>query len=374
MHKFICEQTKKITGICQTEKRFGLILLFIAISGTFFISCQKEEFKNTSAQIELVQTDQQGFTVKDGYLNFKNWKTADSVLNRTKAMTSTERDNWEISISFKSARRSMSLAFAEYEKIQNENEFQKFKQKYISEFIFSSDKQDWGFDYKCGTAIYAQLFSSSGKLVVGDFLYDYSGTEGKIHQLKNGKILKTISLEQNNLLKHITVYPDNVRVQNVATFPFYYNSSNNRRVRSYVDVFAKFDQISIDPSPYYYLTYFYYLHQKGQKTVLGFWNDYNSNLNIKNAKVYVEGEANRVEQTGSIGSSSTKDAFVCLYNIFYGGFYTLPTTMSIPSISYQGTTYSSGVPDNNEIDVLDAAGWGSYGVTWTNIAYSYSVY
>lgn len=67
--------------------------------------------------------------------------------------------------------------------------------------------------------------------------------------------------------------------------PFYYNGSNNRRVRSYLEVFPQLDPAGIDPSPYYYLTFKYYLHQKGQKTIFGIWNDYNSNLNIKNGKI-----------------------------------------------------------------------------------------
>ena len=370
MYKFNFEQIKNVIGISRTAKGSRLILLFIALFGVF-TSCQKEALKDTPAQVDLMPTDQQDFTVKDGYLNFKNWKTADSVLNKLQTMSQTEIDLWEINNGFKSARRSMNLAFAEYEKIQNENEFQKFKQKYNSEFVFSTDLNDRGFDYKNGIGFYDQIFSSSGKMIIGNILYDCTGRDLKVYLIKNGNVLENIDFNTGKKLKNYTVYPDN-GLYTICEFPFYYNSSNNRRVRSYLEAFPKLEQAGIPPSPYFYVTYLYYLHQKGQKTVLGFWNDYNSNLNIKNGKIYIESEIYSKVQTGSIGSSSTKIAYVFLASYFLGGqLIGSGISLTIPSISFQGTTFSSGVPDNNAIDIIDYYGWGSYSQPWSDIKYVY---
>ena len=146
------------------------ILLFIAMFGVFFMSCQKNDLKEPTIQKETTANNQQGFAVKDGFLVFKNWHTADSIINQIGKMTQDEVDNWERMIGFKSARRSMSIAFAEYEKIQSETDLQNFMQKYNSEFIFASEQNDYGFDFKRGVGFYAQLFSSTGKMIVGDIL------------------------------------------------------------------------------------------------------------------------------------------------------------------------------------------------------------
>ena len=348
------------------------ILLFSALFGLFFMSCQKNDLKESIIRKETTAINQQGFAVKDGYLVFKNWHTADSIINQIGKMNQDEVDNWERMIGFRSARRSMKVAFAEYENIQNESEFQSFKQKYNSEFIFSSEPNDHGFDFKPGVGFYAQLFSSSGKMVVGDILYDCSGRELKICQLKNDKILKNIGFTMGNRLKHYTVYSDNGPFT-ICTFPFYNNSSNNRRIRSYIEVFPRLEDVGIDPSPFKYVTFTYYLHQKGQKTIFGIWNDYNSNLNTKNAKIYCETEVYSKLQSGSIGSSSTRDAYIQLAGIFLGGQLTgAGITFQIPYISFQGTTFSSGVPDNNVIDIMDNCGWGSYSLPWYDISYTYS--
>lgn len=348
------------------------ISLFTALFSLLFMSCQKNDLKESIIHNETTSNIQQGFTVKDDYLVFKNWHSADSLLDKMGKMTQDEVDNWEITVGFKSAKRSMKIAFAEYEKIQNETDFQSFKQKYNSEFIFSSEPNDHGFDFKPGIGIYAQLFSSSGKMVVGDFLYDCSGRQSKISLIKNNRILYNINFNQLSKLKSITV-PADMNEQNIYTFPWYYNSSNNRRVRASLEVYPQLDPAGIPPSPYYILTFKYYLHQIGQKTVFGFWNDYNANLNIKNAKIYIESVTYSREQTGSIGSSSTKDAYVLLASHFIGGILLDPNVLyTIPGISFQGTTYSSGVPDNNVIDISNYYGWGNNSVPWTDISYVYS--
>lgn len=353
------------------NSKVSSILLFIALFGIFFMSCQKNDLKESIIQKETTANYQQGFVVKDGYLVFRNWRNADSLINQIGKMTQDEVDNWEKMIGFKSARRSMSIAFAEYEKIQNESDLQNFKQKYNSEFIFSSEQNDNGFNFKPGVGFYAQLFSSSGKMIIGNILYDCSGRELKVYLLKNGEVINNLNFNQGNKLKNYIVYADN-GPYTICTFPFYFNSSNNRRVRSYLEVFPKLDPAGIDPSPYYYLTFKYYLHQKGQKTIFGIWNDYNSNLNIKNGKIYIESETYSKEQIGSIGSSSTRDAYVPLASVFFGvQLIGSGITFVIPSISYQGTTFSSGVPDNNAIDLIDYYGWGNYSVPWSDICYVY---
>ena len=167
--------TPRSTKLYKEMKKLVLFAMIVAVLGIFNACEKSDELIDQSIDEQLLDVTKPDVYSENGYLVFKGINAVDSIIAQLSKMTKEEKRTWEDKMGFKSASANFDALFDEYDKIESQEEFIKFKQKHEGELIFNEkDPDDWSIDYPFQTRYFFPILNQDGIYKIGNSLVKYT--------------------------------------------------------------------------------------------------------------------------------------------------------------------------------------------------------
>lgn len=263
----------------------NFILVSLSALLCFFISsCKKDQLLLSSkSQIELVPD----VTIEDDYLKFKNDRVFDSLSTLLmKRPGSTIGDFVDGVAGFKSYGDIFLALEHEYESVNDNDSFNKFRNKYKSLVGISGDSS---LTYKFGTPLSSKFVNLGGEVKVGDHMIVYTKdsriisykgarkTEDELRAIKYTDSLNGISVQNvavGNWTSKLIAVANQATTSLVAS-ALYYNGDGKRRllVECWVESYVSPNRTRV-----------YVTSKQELKKTFGGWRTNETNYSFNNVK------------------------------------------------------------------------------------------
>lgn len=334
----------------------GSVMFFIFLFAV--INSCKKMADSSSTVIEQSATMQKAIKVENGILVFPSVDTFSKTLSRLAELPDAQKDQWETTLGFKSARRKYDEISNHLSTALNEEEGNKLISNYKEYIIIENDT----LKPITGNPYFASVVNEKGIVRIGPDFYRFNNNHETI--VLNGSVAKVLAASESKIQDKeagiIQYNPSNTQTNarilqgqpcNAGVLSGCRVETSNRK--SFHDFeFTRY--LGIERDPYTYLPVSWIeqtsvqIHFSGQKRVLGTWHNYNTSFTC-NTLIYNDNEGTDINLTNYSSPGEFKDWYVYLNSDQYVEPYQNPEPYHCgPYINtFECNATSNGVTPNN---------------------------